>query len=94
MQSTITLAFTMGEPVKDKLTGFKGVISGFTTYITGCDQYLVQPAMKEDGTLADAKWTDVARLQADDAGTAITLITDPAEGDHRSLGAGDAAPVK
>lgn len=33
--------FKHGQTVKEKITGFQGVITGVVSYITGCNQYLV-----------------------------------------------------
>lgn len=93
------LEFKMGHPVKDRLTGFKGLVTGFCTYITGCDQYLVQPTGKEDGTVADAKWLDVARLEVDPDGSIVELFDKPkavdmSMSDRRTMGAGEPAPIK
>lgn len=52
----------IGIKAKDVITGFNGVITGKCSYITGCDQYLVQPEMK-DGTWVDSKWFDENRLE-------------------------------
>lgn len=52
-----------GVTVKDCITGFSGVVTGFTTYITGCNQYLIQPPVKESGEFQEGRWYDEARLQ-------------------------------
>ncbi len=56
--------FNHTQEVKDKITGFVGIIIGHADYMTGCDQYLVQPAckVKEKGTRPEAEWFDEARL--------------------------------
>lgn len=48
--------------VEDRLTGFKGKITGHADYITGCDQYLVQPDTAK-GEWKDARWFDEGRLK-------------------------------
>lgn len=54
--------FKFGQEVKDKITGFKGIVTGKCNYITGCEQYLVQPKGKESDKKPDAVWFDVDRL--------------------------------
>jgi hypothetical protein len=49
----------LGHTVKDKLTNFKGLITGHARYITGCDQYLVCER-KPNG---HSKWVDAHRLK-------------------------------
>lgn len=48
--------------VRDKITGFKGTVTGHADYITGCDQYLVQPESK-DGDWKEGRWFDGNRLE-------------------------------
>jgi hypothetical protein len=52
----------LGQKVKDKITGFTGVVTGRTEYITGCEQLLVQPPTKNDGAFTEPRWFDVDRL--------------------------------
>lgn len=56
------LRFELGIKVIDKITGFKGTITGVARYITGCDQYLVAPEVGKDGNYIDAHWYDENRL--------------------------------
>ena len=42
--------FRMGQKVRDKITGFEGIIVGVHKWITGCDQYTVQPIKEENKT--------------------------------------------
>lgn len=52
-----------GNEVKDKVTGFKGMVVGRVEYITGCAQFLIQPACKKDNDFIEAKWFDEDRVQ-------------------------------
>ena len=62
--SKIKLEIKLGSWAKDRITGFKGIVMGFCTYLTGCDQYLIQPVNKEDSTeKPTACWLDVKRLE-------------------------------
>lgn len=53
----------LGFPCKDKVTGFKGVITtiGFDLY--GCIQAIVHPGMDNDGKLGEPIWLDINRLE-------------------------------
>ena len=53
----------LGKKAKDKITGFKGTIIGRIQYLTGCDQYGLCPAIKEDGTIATTEWFDEGRIE-------------------------------
>jgi hypothetical protein len=52
----------LGKKAKDKITGFEGFLTGHANYITGCDQYLIQPSAKE-GEFKDPLWFDESRLE-------------------------------
>lgn len=52
----------LGLPATDRITGFKGIVTGFVQYITGCNQCLVAPPTKDGAELASA-WFDVQRLE-------------------------------
>ncbi|MDX8513582.1 hypothetical protein [Mesorhizobium captivum] len=54
----------LGTTMRDAITGFSGVVVGRVEYLTGCNQGLIQPKAKEDGTLADSAWFDEQRLEA------------------------------
>jgi hypothetical protein len=40
----------LGSNVKDRITGFSGIVTGFVTYLSGCNQALVIPNVATDGT--------------------------------------------
>lgn len=52
----------LGLTVKDRITGFTGIVTGYVEYLTGCNQALVVPPMK-DGKLPASEWFDVQRLE-------------------------------
>lgn len=58
------LAIPLGEDRVDQVTGFKGKVIGVTRWLTGCDQYGLQPPVGEDGKIPDVKWFDEQRLGA------------------------------
>lgn len=53
----------LGLRVKDKVTGFRGVVAtiGFDLY--GCVQAIVNPGLDKDGKLGEGAWFDVNRLE-------------------------------
>ena len=53
----------LGQKGRDVVTGFEGRITGYCTYLTGCDQYLLSPEVKQDGDRRDGHWFDVTRVQ-------------------------------
>ena len=54
--------FKNGDEVTEKITGFKGVITGTCFYLTGCNQYLITAKAKE-GKEPIALWYDEGRIE-------------------------------
>ena len=52
----------LGSTVKDKITGFTGIVTGYVSYISGCNQALIIPRVGDDGKLIEAEWLDEQRL--------------------------------
>jgi len=66
--------FNLHQIVKDKVTGFIGVILGRSEYATGCRQYGVAPQkMTKDGKLPEWEWFDETRLEL--TGKTIASLT-------------------
>jgi hypothetical protein len=57
----------LGLRVRDKVTGFSGVVASVCFDLYGCIQAGVNPGMAPDGKLMDAMWFDIARLSVIDA---------------------------
>lgn len=57
----------IGVKVRDRITGFEGIVTGHVRYLTGCDQFLVQPPVKEGNDFVEARWFDVNRLDVIEA---------------------------
>jgi len=54
----------LGKKAKDKITGFTGIITGHARYLTGCDQYILQPECDTDHRkYPDANWFDEGRIE-------------------------------
>lgn len=56
------MKFKFRDMVRDEITGFAGVVTASANYITGCQQFFVQPGVKDDKTWQDGKWFDENRL--------------------------------
>ena len=78
----------LGLTVKDKITGFEGIVTGYVTYLSGCNQCLMVPPKKKDGALGESQWFDEQRLDAVKGKKAIVL--DNAKG----RGFDKAAPIR
>ncbi len=59
------MKYKLGIEAKDKVTGFKGIIMGYAQYLTGCDQYVIQPLCDEKklGDYPDSSWFDEGRIE-------------------------------
>ncbi len=59
-----------GKTVRDKISGYEGVVIARTDWLTGCVRFGVQARkLKEDGGVLDAQWFDESQLEViDDAG--------------------------
>jgi hypothetical protein len=55
--------FPLGAKAKDIVTGFSGTIVGRIQYLTGCDQYLLQPLIGKDGKIPGHEQFDENRIQ-------------------------------
>jgi len=56
----------LGLKVKDKVTGYTGVVASIGFDLYGCVQAIVNPGMDKDGKLQDSQWFDVNRLEIKD----------------------------
>ena len=79
---------TLGSEVKDKITGFKGILTAKATYITGCDQYLVQPPVL-NSAFVESRWFDKGRLEV-----ISTFAIDPKNVQSDENGCDIPAPIK
>ncbi|MCP4394556.1 MAG: hypothetical protein GY804_09865 [Alphaproteobacteria bacterium] len=52
----------LGKTVLDRLSGFRGTVTGEVLYITGCRQCLIQP-FSEEGKKMEPEWVDKMRLE-------------------------------
>lgn len=54
----------LGLEAMDTITGFRGILTSHTQYITGCAQWGISPKkLKEDGTLFDSIAFDEGRIK-------------------------------
>ena len=63
----------LGEEYRDNITGFQGTATGHVNYISGCDQTLLAPRAKEDGSLVSGVWFDDDRLVHAESGNPIDI---------------------
>lgn len=51
-----------GVVAQDKISGFVGMITAKTSYITGCDRYFLTPRVDKDGKYVEGKYFDEGTL--------------------------------
>lgn len=52
----------LGHRVRDRVTGYTGVVASICFDLYGCVQAVVNPGIDKDGKLQDSNWFDVNRL--------------------------------
>jgi hypothetical protein len=52
----------LGYPVKDRVTGYTGVVTSISFDLYGCVQAIVNPGLDKDGKMQDSHWFDTKRL--------------------------------
>lgn len=53
----------LGSRVRDRITGFEGIITARIEFLTGCDRYIVQPRVDKDGKVPRSETFDEATLE-------------------------------
>lgn len=66
------MAIKLGQRVRDRITGFTGMVTGRCEYISGCHQVLVVSPVDSSGKLVESQWYDEQRCEVTDA-EAFTL---------------------
>lgn len=56
----------LGLKVRDKITGFSGVVESVCYDLYGCIQAAVKPPVNDKGEIVDGRWFDVSRLDVTD----------------------------
>lgn len=51
-----------GYTLRDAITGFTGIVTGYCQYSTGCNQLLLSPTLK-DGRYEEPRWFDEQRCK-------------------------------
>jgi hypothetical protein len=55
----------LGKKVKDRITGFEGIVTGQVEYLTGCNQVLVIAKATSEGVI-NSIWLDEQRIEVID----------------------------
>ncbi len=66
----------LGREYEYVVAGMRGIATGITTYLTGCDRVILQPAAKEDGTMPDSYFVDDAYCELVEGGRRVPVLAD------------------
>jgi hypothetical protein len=65
--------FGLGDRVRDRITGFVGIVVGRSNHISGCDTMGIQPEALKDGAPQEVRWFDDLRVDLVDAGVVAPI---------------------
>ena len=54
---------TLGDEVKDVLSGFTGIVISRCEYLTGCNQLFILPKSEKANEIKDGHWFDIERIE-------------------------------
>jgi hypothetical protein len=60
--------FELGDRVKDRVSGFSGIVISRTEYLNGCQQYGIAPPTDKEGKMMDSYNIDGQQLELVDKG--------------------------
>lgn len=61
----------LGDRVRDKITGFEGIVTASVVYLNGCVQFCVYPSVDKDGKTQDFHYIDEGQLFVVEKGVCI-----------------------
>lgn len=82
------MAVKLGDKVRDVITGFEGINTGWLQYIHGCKRVLIAPPVDKDGKLLESQWFDEQRVELVEA----REIPDTMKGEAKLPGGIDSDP--
>lgn len=66
--STTEWKFELGDNVKDRVSGFGGIVCLRSEHLNGCKQYGIFPPTDKDGKMGDSVYIDGEQLELVDEG--------------------------
>lgn len=63
--------FQLGDKLKDRITGYEGLVTARHQYLNGCKRYTLDRPLDKDGKVQEAQWFDEAILSFIDEGIKI-----------------------
>jgi hypothetical protein len=78
----------LGQTARDIVTGFKGTVTGFCLYMTGCAQVCIVPQVNDKGETVDGKWFDITRVEVDETTPALQPLLRSADDTRKGAPSG------
>ena len=66
---------TLGQKVKDKVTGFTGIAISRVEYLNGCVQFCIKPEMVKKGEMPEGQYIDDMQLEV--VGRGLSIPSEP-----------------
>ena len=66
--------FSLGQKVRDSITGFEGIATARVDYLNGCTQFCITPRCDKDGKMVSAEYFDHQRLELVDDGPDLRVV--------------------
>jgi len=60
---------TVGDMVRERITGFTGIVTAITTWLNGCKRCGVQPVGLHEGKPIEAEWYDLEQVDVIERGS-------------------------
>ena len=76
----------LGDKAKDKITGFKGILTARCEFLTGCNRYCIQPTKLKNGQPIDSIYFDEAQIEIIGEG----ILASDVQGDDKGACSPDA----
>lgn len=78
---TLNRPATLGDRVRDRVSGFTGIATSHARHLTGCDRLWVEPAVDSTGKRGEGMWLDIDMAQIVEAAVLTPVTYDqPAPG--------------
>jgi len=71
----------LGSKVKDRVSGFTGIVESRIEYLNGCIQYGVVPKVGKDNKKGESLWVDEEQIEI--IGKGVTTESKPSGGGFR-----------
>ncbi|RJQ58023.1 MAG: hypothetical protein C4530_11460 [Desulfobacteraceae bacterium] len=76
----------LGDEVKDRVTGYKGIAVAHTRYLQGCDRFSVQASVDKDGKVPDWQSFDAPQLDVVKSGKVKSQFDEAVDGSPKKPG--------